>query len=244
VFAISSTRTLFYTGSNEAVPSLSKDLMQEEQETVWYLEDARELAEVAPYTFYVPSPEVIAMLQPGDEVKLIFRCDEEFPEDDEEDIAVERMWVRITEIDGDDFRGELDNEPLAIPELQPGEAIEFASYHIIDTQREDPVPNIVQQYAASCFVTARVLYDEQPVGVLYREDPDEADEVMPDFSGWNIMAGDEDDDYLEDPDNWHYVSLGSVLNIDDRFIDVLEAPFDSEFEYAAEQGAFVEVEDD
>jgi len=239
-----SAGTLFYTGGIEATPSLSKNYMQEEQETVWYLEDARELAETAPYTFYVPSPEVIAMLQPGDEVKLIFRYDEEYPEDEEEDVAVEQMWVRITEIDGDDFRGELNNDPIVIPDLQAGDEIEFASYHIIDTQLDDPVLNIVQQYAALCFVTGRVLYDEQPVGVLYRENPEEADEEMPEFSGWNIMAGDEDDDYLEDPDNWHYVALGSVLNIDDRFIDVLDAPFDSEFEYDPEQGTFVEVEDD
>lgn len=217
--------------------------MQEERETVWYLEDARELAEAAPYTFYIPSPEVIAMLKPGDEVKLIFRYDEEY-DDDEEDVAVERMWVRITGIDGDDFRGELDNDPVAIPDLQAGDEIEFASYHITDTQLDDPVPNIIQQYAASCYVTERVLYDEQPVGVLYRENPDDAGEDMPDFSGWNIMAGDEDDAYLEDPDNWHYVALGSVLNIDDRIIDILDAPFDSEFEYDAEEGAFVEVEDD
>lgn len=214
--------------------------MQEEQETVWYLEDARELGEAAPYTFYIPSPEVIARLQPGDSVKLIFRCDD----DSEDDVAVERMWVRITEIDGDEFRGELDNQPVAIPELESGDEIEFTSYHIIDTQLDDPVPNIVQRYAAYCFVTGRVLEDEQPVGTLYRENPDESADELEDFSGWNIMAGDEDDDYLDDPANWYYVSLGAVLNIDDRFIDVLDAPFDSEFEYDPEQDAFVEVEDD
>ena len=218
--------------------------MQEEQETIWYLEDARELGEAAPYTFYIPSPEVIAMLQPGDEVKLVFRLDPESDEDGDDDVAVERMWVRITGIDDDEFRGELDNQPVAIPELQPGDEIEFASYHIIDTQLDDPVPNIVHRYADHCFVTSRVLDEEHPVGSLYREDPDESEDQLEDFSGWNIMAGDEDDAYLDDPANWRYVPLGAVLNIDDRFIDVLDAPFDSEFEYDPEQGAFVEVEDD
>lgn len=214
--------------------------MHEEQETVWYLEDARELAEAAPYTFYLPSAEVIAMLQPGDAVKLVFHYDD----DDSDDVAVERMWVRITEIEGDDFRGELDNEPLVITALQAGELIDFASYHIIDTQLNDPVPNIAQQYTDGCFVTSRVLDDEQPVGSLYRENPDECEEELEDFSGWNIMAGDEDDDYLDDPDNWHYVSLGAVLNIDDRIIDVLDAPYDSEFEYDPETDSFVEVDEE
>ena len=216
--------------------------MQEEQETVWYLEDARELGEAAPYTFYIPSPEVIAMLRPGDEVKLIFRFEED--NDEGEELAEERMWVRITEIDGDDFRGELDNQPLAIPELQLGDEIEFTSYHIIDTQLDDPVPNIVQRYAEHCFVTSRVLDDEHPVGALFREDPLESDEQLADFSGWNIMAGNEDEDYLDDPDNWRYVSLGAVLDIDDRCIDVLDATFDTEYEFDPELGEFVEVEDD
>lgn len=214
--------------------------MQEEQETIWYLEDARELAETAPYTFYVPSTEVIAMLQPGDTVNLMFRCEE----DEQDDDVVERLWVRITDIAGDDFTGELDDEPEVIQDLQAGDEITFTSYHIIDTQLDDPVPNIVQQYAQACYVTSRVLEDEQPVGALYRENPADLEEEMSDFSGWNIMAGDEDDDYLDNPDNWHYVSLGTVLNIDDRILDVLDAPYDSEFEYDPEEDAFVEVEAD
>ena len=214
--------------------------MQEEQETTWYLEDARELGEAAPYTFYIPSPEVIAKLQPGDVVKLIFCCDE----DGDEAVSLERMWVRITGIDGDDFRGELDNQPAAIPELAVGDEIEFSSYHIIDTRLDDPIPNIVQRYAQFCFVTGRVLEDEQPVGNLFRENPDEGDEVLPGFSGWNMVAGDEDDEYLDDPANWHYVPLGAVLDINDRFIELLDAPFYTEFEYDPEQDAFVEVDED
>ena len=211
--------------------------MHEEQETIWYLEDTRELAEAAPYTFYVPSPEVIARLHTGDMVKLIFRYDE----DDE---SGEALWLRLSEIDGDEFIGLLDSSPAATPELQVGDEIEFNVYHIVDTQLDDPVPNIVQQYAPGCYVTRRVYDDEQPVGALYRESPDETEEEIPDFSGWNIMAGDEDDDYLDNPDNWVYVSLGSVLDIDDRIIDVLDAPYDSEFEYDPESDSFVEVEDD
>jgi len=212
--------------------------MQEEQETVWYLEDARELAEAAPYTFYIPSTEVIAMLRPGDVVKLVFRNDEDDADNGE------ALWLRLSEIDGDDFTGLLENPPAVTPGLQLGDEIEFCSYHIVDTRLNDPVPNIVQQYATACFVTRRVFDDEHPVGTLYRENPDETEEEMSDFSGWNMMAGDEDDTYLDNPDNWVYVSLGSVLDIDDRFIDVLDAPYDSEFEYDPETDTFVEVEDD
>jgi len=216
-------------------------VIQEEQETIWYLEDVRDLIELAPYTLYIPSPEVIAMLEPGHTVKLSFLWDDGEAEDD---VIAEQLWVRITKIDGDDFRGELDSEPENIPELSPGDEIEFSTDHIIDTQLDDPISSTSEQYDVDCFVTARVFEDEQPVGALYRENPAEAGEVLDNFSGWNIMAGDEDDEYLDNPDNWRYVSLGSVLNIDDRFIDVLDAPFDSEFVYDPEQDSFVEVEDD
>lgn len=214
--------------------------MQEEQETVWYLEDTRELVDAEPYTFYVPSSEVIADLQPGEVVQLIFHYDGDELDDDQ----IEHLWIRITEVDGDDYCGELETTPQFIPDLEPGDEIEFTSFHIADTQRDDPVPNIVQQYSQGCYVTASVLDDEQPVGALYRENPDETEELVPDFSGWNIMTGDEDDDYLDNPDNWHYVPLGEVLNIDDRFIDLLDAPYDSEFEFDPEQGIFVEVDDE
>lgn len=214
--------------------------MQDEQETLWYLEDTRELADAEPYTFYVPSAEVLAALQPGESVQLVFHYEVDDPDED----PIERLWVRITEIDGDDFAGELETPPTLIPDLEPDDEIEFTSYHITDTQREDPVANIVQQYTQGCYVSARVIEDEQPVGALYRENPDELEEEIPDFSGWNIMAGDEDDDYLDNPDNWLYVSLGTVLNIDDRFIDLLDAPYGSEFEYDPEQDTFVEVEDE
>jgi len=214
-------------------------MMEQEQETVWYLEDVRDLIEVAPYTFYIPSPEVIAMLKPGHTVKLSFMWDDE----ESDEATSEQLWVRITEINGDELRGELDSEPEDIPELEPGDAIDFVIDHIIDTQLDDPNPGMMQQYEANCFVTGRVLEDEQPVGALYRENPDEAGDDLANFSGWNIMAGDEDDTYLDNPDNWHYVSLGSVLNIDDRFIDVLDAPFDSEFIYDPDQDSYIEVDD-
>lgn len=203
----------------------------------WYLDDARELAEAAPYTFYLPSAEVIQLLKPGDSVKLVFRSDVE----NEHGYSAERMWVAITSIDGDDFRGRLDNDPLYIPDLAAGDELVFQCQHIINTQLDDPVPNIANQYWQRCFVTGRVLYDERPVGCLYREEPEACEGAPEDFSGWNLMAGDEDDEYLDDPDNWHYVALGAVLNIDDRFIDLLEAPYDTEFEFDEERGEFVET---
>ena len=52
------------------------------------------------------------------------------------------------------------------------------------------------------------------------------------------MAGDEDDAYPSDADNLFYVSLGAVLNRDDSFVHLLDAPVSSVFERNPETGAF------
>lgn len=195
----------------------------------WSLVDADPIASENPYTFYKPSREVIARVQPGDVVKLIFR----FESDDTEAPSAERMWVVVDECltDGG-FRGRLDNEPRHIHDLKLGDLVEFAPCHVVNTQLDDD-DNLVERYIQRCFVTARVLEDGESVGYLYREAPDEDKD-----SGWRIMAGDESDDYMEDSKNLAYVSLGAVLSRDDAFRDLLDAPVGSAFARNADTGAF------
>lgn len=62
-----------------------------------------------------------------------------------------------------------------------------------------------------------MLNGEAPARYLYREAPDSEDD-----SGWRITAGDETDEYMDDPANIAYVSLGAVLRRDDSFRDLLD----------------------
>jgi len=192
----------------------------------WKLEDVSDRAVEAPYTFCPPSAELIAQFQVGDLVKLIFQCDIE----NDKGWSAERMWVEIISRDGDEFMGRLDNNPYYIPDLQWNDEIPFSSCHIIQSQRYDPVPSLAGQYTERCFVTSAVLNDQRPVHVLYREEVD-AEGIERRFSGWTLMAGDETDDYCDDLGNWHFVSLGAVLNIDDRFRSLIDLPFTREIEY-------------
>jgi hypothetical protein len=192
----------------------------------WTLVEASSLALEAPYTFYLPSKQVLAQLQIGDLVKLIFSCDVE----NEKAWSAERMWVKITSIHGDDFQGELSNSPNYIPDLYLGKAVDSSSYHIIQTQLDDPVPNPTERYWARCFVIRSVLDEKRLVGYLYHEDVDEKGRER-NFSGWTLAACDESEAYLDDDENWQYVVLGAVLNIDDRLIDLLESKFVGEFEW-------------
>lgn len=200
----------------------------------WVLADADVLASECKYTFYKPSAPIIERIAVGDTVKLIF----EFSSDDPEAPGAERMWVLVDEIVAPGrFRGRLDNHPYHIKDLKAGDPVEFEARHIIQTPSNTP-DNLVSKYACRCFVTSRVLYDGAPAGYLFREEPEHDDD-----SGWRIAANDESQEYMADPDNVHYVSLGAVLNRDDAFVDLLNSPIGSAFFRDEASGAFITADD-
>ncbi|WP_297204001.1 DUF2314 domain-containing protein [uncultured Brachyspira sp.] len=90
----------------------------------YYLENAFELNKEYPDTFKIPSKKEINSLKTDDYVKLIFT---------EENAVPERMWVKITNINGDNFRGILDNDPYNLKSVKCGDEIVFKTENIIDT---------------------------------------------------------------------------------------------------------------
>lgn len=54
------------------------------------------------------------------------------------------------------------------------------------------------------------------------------DSSFPD-SGWRFFAGDEDEQYTNDPNNFHIFDLNTICNYDDSIIDFLNSPFGSAF---------------
>lgn len=199
----------------------------------WKLEDAQKIAEEFPYTFYKPSSEVVSQLSAGNQAKLIF----EFESDDPEVPRAERMWVEITAVKDGEFSGYLDNEPAFIKDLKHKDPVAFRECHIIDTDLDDPVPSITEKYIKRCFVTNNVLYEGRKVGYLYREKPDYEDD-----SGWRFTAGDETDEYMDDPNNASYVSLGAVLRQDDSILSLLDREPGVAF-VRDEKGGFFELND-
>ena len=198
----------------------------------WKLEDAQILANDFPYTFYKPSSEVVSRLKEGNEVKLIFEFESNYPEEPQ----AERMWVEIKEIKNGKYIGALDNAPAYIKDLNLGDTVEFEERHIVDTDLDDPIPSITEKYIKRCFVTNRILYKGEKIGYFYREEPDQEDD-----SGWRFMIGDETDEYMDDSENISYVSLGTVLKEDDSVVEFLESPVNTYFE-RDEKWGFIELE--
>lgn len=198
----------------------------------YVLDDPRPIAARAPYTYYLPSDALVAAVEPGDSVKLLFRRLAESPKYD-----VERMWVRVQLVSDDRMVGVLDNKPFDMPGLERGECVLFERHHVIDVQFADPEKDRIKneprrrQYWDRCLVDRCVLDDGVPVGFIYREEPSlerEGDEY-PD-SGWCIRGdarGLSDDEI--DARESEYVAIGAVLNRDDSWLPVINEPAGSAF---------------
>lgn len=196
----------------------------------WYLDNVQNIAKENPYSFYVPSDELLNQIDVGHTVQLMFIND---AIGDDVDYDGERMWVKITKIAGDDFGGVLVNDPIVIRDLHNGDSVQFNSWHIMTVyDLKDPVPSLADDYWDRCFTTRAILYDNAPIGYLYRGEPieyDNADEKNYKDSGWQILSGDESNEYMDDPDNCVVIALAKVLNIDDSFIHLLSADIGSVF---------------
>ena len=68
------------------------------------------------------------------------------------------------------------------------------------------------------------IVDGAKVGYMYREQPDKSLD-----SGWRFFAGDESQEYADNPDNFGIYKLNTVCNYDQTIIPFLDAPYGSAF---------------
>lgn len=93
------------------------------------LEDCRRQAKRHPQTFTAPPAAHLAPLKAGSLVQLIFLA---ASGPNAIGCGGERMWVRITSRDGDDFVGELRNTPATLGGLGFGDEVRFEARHVAD----------------------------------------------------------------------------------------------------------------
>ena len=91
--------------------------------------------------------------------------------------------------------------------------------------------------ATGCIATNRITVEGCKVGYCYREKADGDWD-----SGWRFTAGDESEEYMDDPNNAGIYSLNSICNDDPDIIPLLNTPAPCAFE-RDEHGVFQQIKD-
>jgi len=89
-----------------------------------------------------------------------------------------------------------------------------------------------------CIASDRIVVDGAPVGYMFRAAPiNEMD------SGWQFLAGDEDEAYMADNQRHGVYDVNTIVNYDPDILPLLDAPVGSGFERGAD-GSFEPVENE
>ena len=80
-----------------------------------------------------------------------------------------------------------------------------------------------EQNGEGCLVSDMVTKEGYKVGYMYRENPDAG---IPD-SGWRFLAGNESDEYINNPDNCHIMAINTVCNYDPDIIPYINSKIGS-----------------
>ncbi|CAM1352200.1 MULTISPECIES: DUF2185 domain-containing protein [Tenacibaculum] len=88
------------------------------------------------------------------------------------------------------------------------------------------------------FISNKILKDKEPPAWMYREESENEGD-----SGWRVFSGNEDDNYLDNPDNFKLVSSEQLIAIDESIKANLLAPYGFSFEKNPETNDWEMVDD-
>ena len=109
------------------------------------------------------------------------------------------------------------------------------NYHVKAEDVKDLLPD--WEGADGCIATNRITVEGYKVGYCYREKPDGGWD-----SGWRFTAGDESEEYMDDPNNAGIYKLNTICNDDPYIIPLLNTPAPCAFE-RDENGVFQQIKD-
>ena len=92
-----------------------------------------------------------------------------------------------------------------------------------------------------CIATDRIAVDGALVGYCYRETPEAGDKDWD--SGWRFFCGDEDNEYVNNPENIGIYDINTLLGIDKSILPYLQATEGSAFEREDENACFTMSQD-
>lgn len=88
------------------------------------------------------------------------------------------------------------------------------------------------------FATKMLVEGRKKVRFMYREQSDD-----PNDSGWRFFCGDEDQKYVDNPDNIGIYDINTILEIDNSILPLINSHNGTAFEREDENEPFVASED-
>jgi hypothetical protein len=76
----------------------------------------------------------------------------------------------------------------------------------------------------ACIASDEILVDGKKVGFMYREAPNKSID-----SGWRFFSGEEDQDYIDDPNHLAYYDINTLANYDPAIIPFLDSEIGTQF---------------
>ena len=151
------------------------------------------------------------------------------------DFAQAPLSYDLHDLMGDEEIEEMAHQVAALRKELYESAGRNRSYHV----KAEDMKNLLPDWAGAdgCIATNRITVEGCKVGYCYREEPDGDWD-----SGWRFTAGDESDDYMDDPNNAGLYKLNTICNDDSDIIPLLNTPAPCAFE-RDEHGVFQPIKD-
>jgi hypothetical protein len=197
----------------------------------WELDDAERRHRDSPRSFFIPTRAEREALRPGDRVKLLFALEDPRAGGG---FQVERMWVEVEAVVGERYRGRLVNDPVTPHRLARGAAVTFGPEHVAGRAVEPE--SLGYDADAKIFVSARALVRDEPPRRLHYSPPSDARD-----SGWEAFAGDETQEYLDDPHNCRAIALGWFAERHPEIERALRDPRSGWWDWDPERAVYVPV---
>jgi len=83
---------------------------------------------------------------------------------------------------------------------------------------KEQIINLATGYGG-CLASDKITVDGDEVGFMYREEP-----CFDEDSGWRFLAGTEDEEYMDNPDNTAIYDVNTIANYDRAIIAYLHLP--------------------
>lgn len=151
------------------------------------------------------------------------------------DFAQNPLEYDLSEMMGEDEITDMAKDVESIRQDLYEAAGRNRNYHV----KAEDVKKLLQDWigADGCIATNRITVEGCKVGYCYREEPDGDWD-----SGWRFTAGDESEDYMDDPNNSGIYKLNTICNDDSDIITLLHTPAPCAFE-RDKNGVFQQIEE-